>query len=276
MELTSQVCFCFLLLLPAPAVTEVTSFQNCPQFFLQIQSNRIYPTRLPDQNRYKEICQMFGGVYEFATLYDTGHRIPVYSAYAFGNYLKTGRRNSWFIEPQLDDASAGPNMASANQNMANLGNSQALNDDYTNSVYDKGHLFPVLHADSQESSLATCTLTNAVPQHQHFNRGVWRQMESNVYDYSKTNCLQPVYIITGAVPGQNNTKNRVNIPENLWTAFCCQDRNSHQWISKAHFGPNDDSGTLNETSVSHLENTLKTHYHTQSFSLFGGNCNDIN
>lgn len=39
--------------------------------------------------------------YHFATLYDTNHRIAVYSAYHFQPSNGGGREKRWFVEPQV-------------------------------------------------------------------------------------------------------------------------------------------------------------------------------
>ncbi|KAJ0063508.1 hypothetical protein NL108_002646 [Boleophthalmus pectinirostris] len=51
------------------------------------------------------ICQRFVNRYHFATLYDTKHRIPVYSAYYFQPSNGGGREERWFVEPQLVNSS---------------------------------------------------------------------------------------------------------------------------------------------------------------------------
>lgn len=41
--------------------------------------------------------------YHFATLFDTNHRIAVYSAYIFQPSNGGGREKSWFVEPQVGE-----------------------------------------------------------------------------------------------------------------------------------------------------------------------------
>ena len=43
--------------------------------------------------------------YHFATLYDTHHRIAVYSAYLFQDSNGGGREKRWFVEPQVSTVS---------------------------------------------------------------------------------------------------------------------------------------------------------------------------
>ena len=77
-------------------------------------------------------------------------------------------------------------------------NNQAMNNDYYESTYDRGHLYPVQHTSTYEAMLATSTLTNADPQTCHFNRDVWRAQETKICKlYTPGN---PVYIVTGVVP----------------------------------------------------------------------------
>lgn len=47
------------------------------------------------------LCQRFYNRYHFATLYDTNHRIAVYSAYRFQPSNGGGREKRWFVEPQV-------------------------------------------------------------------------------------------------------------------------------------------------------------------------------
>ncbi|KAJ8403756.1 hypothetical protein AAFF_G00346240 [Aldrovandia affinis] len=46
------------------------------------------------------LCQRFHNSYHFTTLYDTHHRVAVYSAYRFQTSNGGGREKRWFVEPQ--------------------------------------------------------------------------------------------------------------------------------------------------------------------------------
>lgn len=110
----------------------------------------------------------------------------------------------------------------------NVIDSQAVFQDYTNSTYTKGHLNPSLHHDSQEARRATFTLTNIVPQRVGSNSGPWAVLEAEVSTRLGAFCKGPAYVVTGALPylsGEHWIKNRVAVPEYLWSAYCCPSYN---------------------------------------------------
>ncbi|XP_056585678.1 endonuclease domain-containing 1 protein-like [Triplophysa dalaica] len=156
-----------LWLLSGASARVVQTFENqCDGFFADKQPPIITPTPT-----FQKICQTLNDVVYYATLYDTSNKIPVYSAYKFEGLIKCERQSPWYIEPQLDDNIVKPNMASQCTPAVTCGHKQALNEDYVNSGYDKGHLAPVYQASSQKCADATFTLTNAAPQNLSFNRG---------------------------------------------------------------------------------------------------------
>ena len=86
--------------------SEVNSdFGNCLQYFY-----KSIPPRLAGNvaEPPRSICQRYNNVYHYATLYSTGLRIPVYSAYTLpGRYSGTPepqRRSTWFVEPQVGNS----------------------------------------------------------------------------------------------------------------------------------------------------------------------------
>ncbi|XP_067456391.1 endonuclease domain-containing 1 protein-like isoform X3 [Thunnus thynnus] len=262
-----------LLALSYPATAEVvTSFATCNNFFFNGQ-----PPIGPTAATYKKICQrtQASGGYEYATLYDTSRRIPVYSAYKFqgqGNMRKT----TWDIEPQLDDQNGGDFMASEGTVRNGLGRRQAVNEDYTGTarVYDKGHLLPVKHRNSQSCAVATFTLTNAAPQHKTFNRGTWRVKEAEVADTLTTDCLNRgfhAHIVTGVVPGNTNINRRVNVPRYFWSAYCCRDNNNRPKLSGAFYGKNDQTNRVTSISIASLDARLTRAYGT-GFQVFSDKC----
>ena len=91
----------------------------------------------------------------------------------------------------------------------NLGLHQALNDDYERhtTLYDKGHLYPVHHTNTQAAADSTFTLTNAAPQQSSFNMGKWKSIEHTLATYLDTNCRNTGYrafVVTGVVPSISN------------------------------------------------------------------------
>ncbi|XP_067456203.1 endonuclease domain-containing 1 protein-like [Thunnus thynnus] len=260
-----------LLVLSYPATAEVVeSFTTCEQFFFKSQ-----PPTEPSGVQYKKICQKTEDGYQFATLYDTNRRIPVYSAYKFQGRVTYERKDKWLIEPKLDDQNGGDFMASGDAVKTGLGTNQALKADYRNSDYDKGHLLPGQHRHSQPSADATFTLTNVAPQVGKFNQGPWNEKETKVADTLTTKCLNSgfhAYIVTGVVPGNTNIKKRVNVPSYFWSAFCCGDNNDKPKLSGAYYGDNVESGNINEIEdLEDLDTKLSKDY-GYTFKVFSDKC----
>ncbi|XP_030635063.1 endonuclease domain-containing 1 protein-like [Chanos chanos] len=237
--------FSLLWLLYGLAQGEVVpSFlQTCGQFFANPGGGRTSPTVIAGPS-YEQICQVRQNVYEFASLYDTANKIPVYSAYEFVGHATCGRKSTWFIEPQLDNPTLPKDMSTEGSVPPQVrGNNQALNTDYDGSGYDRGHLCPVYHRDTQSCADSTFTLTNAAPQDPSFNRGQWKKLEKRVATFLIQNCLpNTAFIVTGVVPSRGATakfiNNRVNVPSHFWSAYCCLDNNLRPLWSQGYLGVN--------------------------------------
>ncbi|XP_016390079.1 endonuclease domain-containing 1 protein-like [Sinocyclocheilus rhinocerous] len=243
-----------LLLLSGGSAKVVQNFEiECGSFF----ANRKSPKGFND-SQYRQICQSQNNVFYYATFYDTNKKIPMYSAYKFEGLKNCTRLNAWYIEPQLDDNNAPPNMKlEKDVKIQGLGDYQALNGNYEKSGYDRGHLAPVFQAQSQSCADTTFTLTNAAPQNPYFNRGQWRVLERNIAKNLSDQCLPnkySVYIVTGVVPGTKNISNKVNVkvPSHFWTAYCCLDNNNKCQISGGFIGVNENI-TPKDKSVKDLE-----------------------
>ncbi|XP_071233889.1 uncharacterized protein [Salvelinus alpinus] len=266
-------------------VTPVKNFSECKKFFLEGTTPNLPgilvggEVQNQNRNRYKPICQNYKNTYRFATLYDTTNRIPVFSAYNFtgpdpgikDEVCKLSR--SWRIEQQLKNNNrktlhlqSEVKKLNNNKDIVN----QAANADYKNNSrgLQKGHLFPCSHAPDDDTKRSTYTLTNAVPQVGSFNGGRWRVVEGNVRDALVSNCKinnkRKAYVVTGAVPNNNNNKlnNRVNIPDLLWTAFCCETSEKDKWVAGAYWGENkeDNGNILTLVTLGKLEVKLKKSY----------------
>eukprot|EP00063_Salmo_salar_P065728 XP_014040563.1 PREDICTED: uncharacterized protein LOC106593719 isoform X2 [Salmo salar] len=180
------------------------------------------------------------------------------------------------IEPQLNGENNSPEMQketggryehqAGNSDYGNPSDYQYVN--YNNSIpikgVNRGHLFPNSHAHDLDTQKSTFTLTNIVPQDIKFNGGSWREMERNVRGKLMTDCISnkgkiEAYVVTGAVPSSNNTLNkRVNIPELLWTAYCCYNRKMKKPIAEAHWQWNKEikKNTVNPVTLGKLEEML--------------------
>ncbi|XP_045569316.1 endonuclease domain-containing 1 protein-like isoform X1 [Salmo salar] len=275
------------LLLPALShvVEKFSDVKDCEKFFLEGTTPNLpgilVGGTVQDQNRYKPICQFYKDRYRFATLYDTTNRIPVFSAYTFTGKVVGRPSQSWMIEPQLEDINNQHDMKVDDKDFPH--NQQAADTDYKNNNkhLDRGHLFPCLYAPDDAAKRSTFTLTNIVPQARSFNQGSWSRMECRVRDALELNCKDAndqikAYVVTGAVPSNNNTlKNRVNIPDLMWTAYCCYNNNLKQWVAQAHWSKNvqdTNKKTLTPETWGSLEGELKNSYKVDGFQVFPKNC----
>lgn len=272
-----------LLMLSPMTESEVVQdfFTTCPQFF----ANNMTPSVLAGV-QYKQICQKCNTVYEFATLYDTFKKIPVYSAYRYtGSFGTVTRKTSWYIEPQLESQNYQPDMGTESKVTGKIRN-QAVNADYEDTCFDRGHLFPVSHSKSNRSAAATFTLTNSAPQSPSFNRGQWRVLEKKVKGFLTDNCINKGYsafIVTGVVPGNKPMEKTVvvndqvttqptsvNVPAYFWTAFCCIDQNDRKQSSGGYYGLNENV-TPKEADLLTLDTFLTDKYGSH-FQVFAGKC----
>ncbi|KAM4623566.1 endonuclease domain-containing 1 protein-like [Polymixia lowei] len=203
---------------------DVGDFSPCLQFF--------YSSWPPKGLAGTPICQRYCNRYHFATLYSRPRRSPWFSGYVYT--VPTGKRpaSSWKFEPQLAYPTADGNMitfpvGALDQNVVE---SQAVELDYINSTYSRGHLNPSLHHQCHEDRSATFTLTNVVPQKIGSNDGPWEHLEQNVNETLAAYCIGEAYVVTGIIPYQKEERwlkdHRVAIPEYLWSAYCCPNYNN--------------------------------------------------
>lgn len=261
-----------------------TNFNNCLQFFYRNEPPRgITGT----ENRY--ICQFYKNAYRFATMYDTNYRTPLYSAYKL--HIPDGGRPKvkWMIEPQLASSKGDKSMKYMKNPDQNIKESQAVDDDYKNSGYTRGHLAPSSHQKTEEDRSATFTLTNIVPQKEESN-SAWSKFEENLLKRFKDICNE-MFVITGVIPyqsGQHTISNRVFVPEYIWSAYCCINKGQPKKQGKtfrtyAAMGRNDcdskddvvkkeGSGcNVEEMSLKDLEKILKTKLNVK-ITLFDKHC----
>ncbi|KAM9835481.1 endonuclease domain-containing 1 protein-like [Syngnathus typhle] len=199
-------------------------FSKCRNFFYKGT-----PPRGVNALGYEPICQCFKNQFRFATMYQRQHRTPLYSAYVISSADEKSplfkRPISWMYEPQLAFSHGNTEMKTFDRLVdKNVMKSQAVPQDYKNSGYTRGHLNPSMHQNTRDDRVATFTLTNIVPQRQDSNLELWKSWEENVLKMFKAFCEGPMYVITGVMPYANGArwiKNRVYVPEYMWSAYCC-------------------------------------------------------
>ncbi|XP_041443043.1 endonuclease domain-containing 1 protein-like [Xenopus laevis] len=291
------------------------NFTDCREYFYKAQlpegfdgialPHHFNPSDLPDGIKESEltspsyICHQYGNKFHFASLYDRGRRIPLYSAYILdkrsSSQLTNKRKRHFNIEPQLVYIQLGGTMQlqdvtkrkieiyKINQGIKEasekndpdylIRTSQAVDADYRKSGYDRGHVNPRLHHVTADGQNATFTFTNVAPMTKKLNTNIWNQYENKMIGYAD-GCAT-MYVVTGIVPGNNWIKgDRVNIPSYVWNAYCCVDNNGKPIKSGAGLKENDISDRpVNEMPINDLQGELK---HLLRFSgniaMFFNNC----
>nr|XP_040028718.1 endonuclease domain-containing 1 protein-like [Gasterosteus aculeatus aculeatus] len=272
-------------------------FSQCLDFFYK----ETPPTGIPAEG-YQPICQRYQNQYRFASLYHREHRSPLYSAYILSHPDGKRPKSTWMFEPQLayptngSDEMQDPIDTPVDQN---LKESQAMDEDYKNSNFTRGHLNPSMHQKIEQDRDATFTLTNIVPQQKGSNSGPWEKLEQEVLKQFKKYCNGIMYVITGVMPygpdnpDQHLMKHRVSVPEYMWSAYCCTsfkskletpDRNA--FPTYAAVGRNDHNSTnefvngtiskkgydVKRMSLGELEDILRQRLNG-TITLFNGQCN---
>ncbi|XP_002932761.1 endonuclease domain-containing 1 protein [Xenopus tropicalis] len=270
--------------------------QSFPQGFQNISPpHHINHPNLPDGIKAKEltspayICQRYKNIDYFASLYDRGRRVPLYSAYILDrrptDKCIPGRQTRFNVEPQLVDRKLNKAMLSQSatkgeiqkhfkikniqEALERLRTSQAVSADYGITGYHRGHLNPVCHHKNQVAQDATFTLTNAVPMNSSLNQGQWNVYEKKMIEIARD--CNTTYVVTGIVPGNNSLNDRVNIPSHVWSAYCCVDNNGKPIRSGAGLA-NNINYPVKVISVSELEVQLQRLIQYISFSIFQNKC----
>lgn len=156
---------------------------------------------------------------------------------------------------------------------------QAIDEDYPNTGFDKGHLNPNFYHCGDAARSATFTLTNAVPQNPCFNQQIWSALEKESKDIMDSQCSfngAKRFFITGTVPyrkripnedhdhepDRNRDYNRVSVPSHMWTAACCDSSEATDPVDRkkgfsfGYLGENKADGSATASSVRELENSI--------------------
>ncbi|CAN2391556.1 Endonuclease domain-containing 1 protein-like [Pristimantis euphronides] len=249
---------------------------ECQNFFYKGQE----PSGLAS-NTTANICQLLQGAYHYATLYHRLARVPIYSAYIL-EVSTTSRpdlsSSKWYLEPMLGGISKKemlqPSNSAMQLNMEDVLESQAVNDDYRNSGYSRGHVNPSMH-HSSASQLSTFTYTNMAPQEATFNSGAWNRYETFLRDQILTSCKRTHVlsgvIVSGSHPGEGVwLRHRVNVPTYYWGAFCCV-KSDGSMRAEGRLGRNSSPYTMVTKDIVELEDILSKEYGGRVV-LFSGGC----
>ncbi|KAM8899999.1 endonuclease domain-containing 1 protein [Spinachia spinachia] len=275
---------CLLPLMSATVVQDFNHIERC--------KDSLYmgtPPRGFTDTQLKRICQRYMDRPRFVTLYDPQKRIPVYSAYTFKKTEGDRRVDyPWMFEPQLAEVDGNGNMQPFPTGYLHMKfeDSQAVLDDYSDVVlYERGHLNPDQHQSTPHDRAATYTLTNVVPEIREFNIGPWREYEERIRVRLNNFCRGTAYIVTGVTTRGNmirrNNQDRVAIPEDVWSAYCCTeyDRNAPHDVrirfpTYGVLAKNAKEGNrVNEMPVQELEIFLRGHVDVdQNLQIFYDNC----
>ncbi|XP_067937558.1 endonuclease domain-containing 1 protein-like [Watersipora subatra] len=278
------------------STTDDSYLSSCNKFFYKSTAPKGFSS-----GSLKYICQRYEGTFHFATLYDTSKRIPLYSAYTIDEFPCSGkqpsRRSSWFIEPELAGRDKSADMDADKESDHDwVMPTQAINDDYHDSGFDRGHLNPNFHHCGNDRT-ATFSLTNSIPQDPCFNRIVWYHIEVETLERMENSCAfdkAKRYIIVGAVPSAdqripfNDTvihdkpdkaTGRVNVPEYSWSMSCCDASDSngaHQSSWSGVIAQNKAGGTVeNFASLVKMERRLQALYgYKGAIKLLADGCGD--
>lgn len=152
-----------------------------------------------------------------------------------------------------------------------VGPNQAVDGDYKNSGYNRGHVYPHCHNCDEDQAESTFTLTNAAPQTGPDNIQWYNEVEKKVIDIIDNLCrLNTAHVVTGVIPGTKYINFRVNIPSYYWSAFCCKDKNSNSFISRGYTLEMNEKGTAKaeQWSLDRLNTALGNGYKFL-FQVFG-------
>ena len=86
-------------------------------------------------------------------------------------------------------------------------NESAQLPDYEEPVFDRGHLVPRADMNRSEAVMVnTYVLSNMMPQHDRFNRGIWKNLEKVVRVWAEDHGT--IYILTGPIFDGDSDQNR--------------------------------------------------------------------
>ena len=145
----------------------------------------------------------------YTVSYNSDYRIANWVAYELtskeANSKKAERSNKFVPDPLVKGATA-------------------LNEDYTRTGYDRGHLAPAGDMKwSMKAMRESFYLSNICPQDPDLNRGIWKELEEQIRLWASEN--GSLLVVTGPIITDDLRrlgKNRVGIPKRFFKVVCTQ------------------------------------------------------
>jgi endonuclease G len=149
---------------------------------------------------------------------DTGLPIIKHSYFTLG-YSEKDEQASW-VAYELDKKRLLKGGVERTDNFRpdpNVSTGSSSPSDYSASGYDRGHLCPAGDMAFNENAMSeTFFMSNMSPQIPACNRGIWKELEEQVRDWTKIN--GHLYVVTGPVLALRSLKkigkqNKINVPK---------------------------------------------------------------
>lgn len=181
-------------------------------------SSRQAPTELEiprlKSKRKEQIIRHEG----YTVSYNSDYRIPNWVAWELNaNEAKSNkvpRADKFFPDPEVKGATA-------------------LNEDYSGTGFDRGHMAPAGDMKWSEKAMRECFyFSNICPQDRKMNGGIWRIIEEKSRKWAIQH--DTIYIVTGPVITEKMRrlgKNRVAVPEHFYKVICTYSNNKYQGVA---------------------------------------------
>lgn len=143
----------------------------------------------------------------YTVSYNADFKIPNWGAYVLTKErvenAKVKRHNKFIPDPEAKGATA-------------------LNEDYSRTGYDRGHMVPAGDMKWSEKSMReTFYFSNICPQDRGLNSGIWNDLEMTVRVWAKEKHL--IYVVCGPVIEKDLKRlggNRVGVPRMFYKVVC--------------------------------------------------------
>lgn len=183
----------------------------------QLESKKINP-QLPDYEEADDYY--FINSFDFAwPAYDVNDVIVEHEGFTL-NYDEKNEQASW-VAYKLEKSNLDRARFKRKDNFREdplVRTGSATLSDYKKSGFDRGHLAPAADFTWSEKALdQTFFMSNMSPQVPAFNRGIWRNLEEQVRDWTRENGM--LYIVTGPIISDRKQRigsNKVVVPKSYY------------------------------------------------------------